>query len=65
MLNVEVLKQALMERANLNEEQATRAAEVALEFLADRVPQAGGLLDKAGGVEGLANRLGGLFGKQG
>ena len=64
MPDVNALKQALMERANLNEEQATNAAQVALEFLADRVPQLGGLLDKAGGAEGLAGRLGDLFGKR-
>ncbi len=63
MPDFQALKQALMERANLDEEQATRAAQVVLEFLAERVPQIGGLLDKAGGVEGLAGRLGGLFGK--
>jgi hypothetical protein len=62
MLDVNALKQALMERANLDEEQAAKAAQVALEFLADRVPQAGGLLDRAGGVEGITDRLGGLFG---
>ena len=64
MADVNALKEALMERANLNEEQATKAAQVALEFLADRVPQLGGLLDKAGGAEGLAGRLGDLFGKR-
>jgi hypothetical protein len=37
---------------------------VALEFFADRIPQAGDLLDKAGGAEGVARRLGGLFGKR-
>ncbi len=64
MLDLNALKQALMERANLDEEQAAKAAQVALEFLAERVPQLGGLLDKAGGAEGLADRLGGLFGQR-
>lgn len=64
MLDITALKQLLMERANLNEEQATRAAQVALEFIAERVPLAGGLLEKAGGGEGLASRLGGLFGSK-
>ena len=64
MLDITALKQLLMERANLNEEQATRAAQVALEFIAARVPGAGGLLDKTGGGEGLASRLGGLFGSK-
>ena len=65
MLDVNALKQTLMERANLNEEQAAKAAQVALEFIADRVPQAGGLLDRVGGAEGVADRLGGLLGKRG
>ena len=64
MLDITALKQLLMERANLDEEQATRAAQVALEFIAERVPLVGGLLDKAGGGEGLASRLGGLFGSK-
>jgi hypothetical protein len=64
MPDIEELKRALMERANLDEAQATKAAEVALSFLAERVPQLGGLLDQAGGAEGLAGRLGGLFGKR-
>jgi hypothetical protein len=64
MPDFDELKQALIERANLDEEQATRAAQVALDFLAERVPQLGDLLDKAGGAEGLAGRLGGLFSKK-
>ena len=48
MPDIEELKRALMERANL----------------AERVPQLGGLLDQAGGAEGLAGRLGGLFGRK-
>jgi hypothetical protein len=62
--SIEELKRALMERANLDEAQATKAAEVALSFLSERVPQLEGLLDKAGGAEGIAGRLGGLFGKR-
>ena len=62
MPDIDALKRALMERANLDEAQATKAAEVALSFLTEHVPQLGGLLDKAGGAEGLAGRLGGLFG---
>jgi hypothetical protein len=64
MPDIEELKRALMERANLDEGQATKAAEVALAFLAERVPQLAGLLDQTGGAEGLAGRLGGLFGKR-
>jgi len=65
MPEIDALKQALMERAHLDEAHATQAAQVALEFLTDRVPHLGGLLDKAGGAEGRADRLGGLFGKKG
>jgi hypothetical protein len=64
MPDVEELKRVLMERANLDEAQATKAAEVALAFLAERVPQLSDLMDKAGGAEGLAGRIGGLFGKR-
>ncbi len=64
MPDIDELKRALMERAHLDEAQATKAAEVALSFLAERVPQLGGLLDHAGGAENLAGRLGGLFGKR-
>jgi hypothetical protein len=64
MPDIGELKRALMERAELDEAQAAKAAEVALAFLAERVPQLGGLLDAGGGAEGLAGRLGGLFGKR-
>jgi hypothetical protein len=64
-MDIDALKQQLQERANLNPEQAEQAAKVALEFFADRIPQAGDLLEKAGGAEGVARRLGGLFGRRG
>lgn len=57
------LKQQLQERANLNPEQAERAAQVALDFFQERVPGLGGLLDRAGGVDDVARKLGGLFGR--
>ncbi len=63
-MDFDAIKQALMERANLDEEQATRAAQVVLDLVAERVPQLGGLVEKAGGSEGLAKQLGGLFGKR-
>jgi hypothetical protein len=53
-----------MDRANLDEAPAPKAAEVALSFLTEHIPQLGGLLGKAGGAEGIADRLGGLFGKR-
>jgi hypothetical protein len=64
MFDVDDLKRALQERANLNEEQATRAAQVVLDLIAERAPQLGGLMDKAGGAEGIARQLGGLFGRR-
>jgi hypothetical protein len=63
-MDIDALKQQLQERANLSPEQAEQAAQVALEFFADRIPQAGDLLEKAGGAEGVARRLGGFFGKR-
>lgn len=63
-MDIEALKQQLQERAGLDGEQAERAARVALEFFTDQLPQAGELLDKAGGVDQVARRLGGLFGKR-
>jgi hypothetical protein len=60
-MDIEALKQRLQEQAHLSPEQAERAAQVALAFVAEHVPQAAGLLDKAGGAEGLSQRLGGLF----
>ena len=63
-MDLNALKQQLQERAGLNPEQAEQAAQVALDFFSDQVPQVRGLLDKAGGAEGVAQRLGGLFGKR-
>jgi len=63
-MDIDALKQQLQERANLSAEQAEQAAKVALEFFAEHIPQAGDLLEKAGGAEGVARRLGGLFGKR-
>lgn len=57
------LKQQLQDKANLSPEQAEKAAQTALEFFQDRVPQLGGLLDQAGGVDDVAKKLGGLFGR--
>jgi hypothetical protein len=62
-MDVNALKQMLQDRANLSPEQAEQAAQVALQFFAEHVPQAAGLLDKAGGVEGISKKLGGLFGR--
>jgi hypothetical protein len=64
MPDIAELKAVLQERAGLDEAQAARAAEVALNFLTERVPQLSGLLDTAGGAESLASRIGGLFGKK-
>ena len=63
-MNIDALKQQLQERANLSPEQAEQAAEVAIEFFSERVPQLGGLVEKAGGVDEVARRLGGLFGRR-
>lgn len=63
-MDIDALKQQLQERASLSPEQAEAAARVALAFFTDRIPQAGDLLDRAGGAEGVARRLGGLFGKR-
>jgi hypothetical protein len=60
-MDVNELKQALQERANLTPEQAERAAQVALEFFAQHVPGAADLLEKGGGVEELGKRFGSLF----
>ena len=62
-MDLDSLKQQLQERAGLDPEQAEKAARVALEFFSEHVPQLGGLLDQAGGAEGIAKRLGGLFGR--
>ncbi len=61
--NIDTLKQMLQEKANLDGEQAEKAAQVALEFFSDKIPQAGDLIEKAGGVEGLSKKLGGLLGR--
>ncbi len=63
-MDINALKQQLQERANLDPEQAENAARVALEFFTERVPQIGGLVEKAGGANGIARRLGGLFGRR-
>lgn len=60
-MDIEALKQQLQERANLDPQQAEKAAQVALAFFAEHVPQAAGLLEKGGGVEELSKKLGGLF----
>lgn len=60
-MDVNELKQALQERAHLSPEQAERAAQVALEFFAQHVPGANDLVQKGGGAEALAQRLGGLL----
>ncbi|MGH2598862.1 MAG: hypothetical protein ACRDJ9_05690 [Dehalococcoidia bacterium] len=60
-LDVNALVQQLQEKANLSQEQAEQAATVALNFVKDQIPQAGDLMEKAGGSEGLAGKIGGLF----
>lgn len=62
--DINALRQQLQDKANLNPEQAERAARVAMEFIAERIPQAGDLVEKAGGAEEIAKRLGGLFGRR-
>lgn len=63
-MDLDALKQQLQERANLDPEQAERAAQVALEFFSEHVPQLRGLIDRAGGGDDIARRLGGLFGRR-
>jgi hypothetical protein len=63
-VDLNALKQQLQDRANLSPEQAEKAAEVALDFFKEHVPQIGGLLDRAGGADDIARRLGGLFGRR-
>jgi hypothetical protein len=59
----EQLANVLQQRVGLGEEQARQAARTALEFLRERVPQAGPLLDMAEGAGGsLPGNLGGLLG---
>lgn len=62
-MDLNSLRQQLQERADLNPEQAEKAAQVALDFFQEHVPQVGSLIDKAGGVEDVARKLGGLFGR--
>ena len=63
-MDLNALKQQLQERANLSPEQAERAAQVALEFFTDRVPEVGGFIEKAGGADELARRLGSFFARR-
>ena len=63
-MDLNMLRQQLQERANLSPEQAEKAAQVALDFFSNQVPQVAGLIDKAGGAESLAQRLGGMLGKR-
>jgi hypothetical protein len=60
-LDVNALVQQLQEKANLSQEQAEQAATVALNFIKEQIPQAGDLMDKVGGSESLADKIGGLF----
>ena len=60
-MDLDALKQQLQERANLDPEQAEKAAQVALGFFAEHIPQASGLLEKGGGADEIAKKLGGLF----
>lgn len=61
-MDINDLKQRLQEQAHLNSEQAEKAAQVAVAFMAEHIPGAAGLLDKAGGGESLSKKLGGLLG---
>ena len=63
-MDVEALKRQLQERANLSPEQAERAAQVALEFFTDRVPEVAGFVQQAGGADELARRLGSFFARR-
>ena len=60
-INLDTLKQQLQERAGLTPDQAEQAAKVALEFFSEQIPQAANLVERAGGVEEISKRLGGLF----
>ena len=64
-MDITALKDQLQQRANLSPEQAEQAAQVALQFFTERVPQLESLVDKAGGVGQVSKRLGGLFGRRG
>lgn len=61
-MDINALKQRLQEQAHLSPEQADKAAQVALSFVGENIPGASGLLEKAGGEEGLSKKLGGLLG---
>ena len=63
-MDLNMLRQQLQEWANLSPEQAEKAAQVALDFFSNQVPQVAGLIDKAGGAESLAQRLSGMLGKR-
>lgn len=62
-MDLDALKTMLQERANLDPEQAEKAAQAALEFFSEKVPGLAGLMEQGGGVEGIAKKLGGLFGR--
>ncbi len=62
-MDINTLKQLLQEKVNLSPEQAEQAAQVALQYFTDQIPQASGLIEQAGGVEGLSKKLGGIFGR--
>jgi predicted Mrr-cat superfamily restriction endonuclease len=62
VIDLQALTHVLIERANLDPEQAERAAEVVLQFITEQAPRAVGLYEQAGGVEGIARQIGGLFG---
>lgn len=62
----ELVKQ-IAQRANISEEQARQAAEVAIGFIKERLPeplrgQVDGFLGSSGGEGGLPGGLGKLFG---
>ena len=61
-MDINSLKQLLQEKANLSPEQAEKAAQVALDYVAQQIPQASDLIEKAGGSEDLAKKLGGILG---
>ncbi|MGE0544654.1 MAG: hypothetical protein AB7R89_31230 [Dehalococcoidia bacterium] len=61
-MDINTLKQLLQEKVNLSPEQAEQAAQVALQYVAEQIPQASGLIEKAGGAEGLSKKLGGILG---
>lgn len=60
-MDVEALKQRLIDEAHLSPDQAEKAAQVAINFMSEHMPGTSGMLDKAGGSEGIAKKIGGLF----